>query len=108
MKMKTKLIIEFETNNMKRVVPEEYIGKGEECPEDEVMTKDVEKGLHSRFVFLIKDMLTKGEMGYDRFEEFMIEDDNGVEGFDELDDYGDIKITVTEETPKPELSCNSG
>jgi hypothetical protein len=106
--MKTKLVIEFETNNMKRVVPEEYIGKDEDCPEDEVMTTEVEAGLHSRFIYLIETMLKKDGMNYDRFEEGMMEDENGVEGFDELDDYGDIKITVKDETPKPELSCNSG
>ena len=96
--MKTRLIIEFETSNMKRVVPEEYIGKDEECPDDELMTKEIEDGLHIRFVYLIKQMLEKGTMEYDRFEERMMEDDNSVEGFDDLDDYGDVTITVKDES----------
>jgi len=101
--MKTRLVIEFETNNMKKVVPEEYIGKYEECPEDEVITDDIEKGLHERFKFIFEDMLKEDGMGYDEFEETMMEDNIIIEGFDTLNDYGDVKITVIEDTPKPEL-----
>jgi len=92
--MKTKLIIEFETKDMKKIVPEEFIGdEFENCPDDEELTKDIEQVLHNNFISFLKHKL---EENTDDFQEWMMDDEAGVEGFDELKDYGDIKIIITE------------
>lgn len=94
--MKTKLLIEFETKNMKKVVPEEYIGDDERCPEDEEMTDEIEAGLHNKFISIIREMLENKGYLWDGFEEELIGDEESVEGFESLEDYGDIKIKVNE------------
>ena len=92
--MKTKIIIEIETKNMNRIVPEEYINNGHECPEDELMTDDIEEGIHKLFSEMVFSMINDDRMN---FEEEVLSNELSVEGFDKLSDYGDIKISVTED-----------
>ena len=101
--MKTTMIIEFETKDMKKVVPEEYIGSDELCPKDEEMQDEIEIDLHQAFKNFLHHTFEENEI----FETYILEDcdDLSVEGFEELSDYGDIKITISEENK--EVSVNS-
>lgn len=93
--MKTKVIVEFETEDMKEVVPTEYIGEPEKCPKEEIMTKDIEELLHKNFLdFLKRLFVEKQDILFSPFEDDMIEDEACVEGFDNLKDYGKIKFNI--------------
>ena len=94
--MKTKLVIEFETKEMKTVVPEEYPGTPGKCPKEEEMTEEIEKGLHEEFISRIKEFESKDSYLYEDLQSYLMEDEKGVEGFETLDDYGNISFKVEE------------
>ena len=91
--MKTKITIEFETKNMKKIVPEEYFGDVDSCPKDEEMTEETEKELHRVFKSFIEDLSEKSSSIHEALDE-RITEDVPCENIDSLNDYGECTITV--------------
>ena len=91
---KTRIIVELTTKNMEKVVPEEYVGRIEECPKEELGTEDTEQSLHDNFVRYFENRIQEDGGWREEFEEELMEDEAGVEGFECLDDYGSVKITI--------------
>lgn len=83
--MKTIIEVTFETGKMNEVRENED-GTGD------IVTDDIESELHDRFKSVMKDMSEKPEW----FEEVLLDDCNvSVEGFENLDDYGKVKIKIS-------------
>ena len=83
--MKTKFEIEFETKDMKEVRENED-GTGD------IITREVERDLHEQFGVVIKRLFDEGEI-----EEQLLDDsDIQVEGFEHLEDYGNVQMNVKE------------
>ena len=96
--MKTTITLEIETTDMKKFVPDEYICRADECPEDEICTDDVEQSLHNCASELISDMFTKEDTrSRELFEEQIFEHwDEQPEGPESLADICKFKIKVVE------------
>lgn len=95
--MKSKFIIEVETKDMKKVSCEEdELYKGKKMGDD--ITKEVEEDLHIE----IKEIIRKDLEDLDSskivslIDEDIIEGDVSIEGFEQLNDYGKVTITVKE------------
>lgn len=90
--MKTKIIVEIETKNMKEFnANEDFTG--------EDITDDVEKKLHGAIEDYFKDFENNKSVVFDNFEEslFTDADDLQIKGIANLNDFGDVEIKVTVE-----------
>jgi len=81
--MKTKLIIELETSNIKKVLEED----GED------ITDEIENEIHAILKEEILGLQDKSSNFFEEFENRILEE-NCVESYDSLNDYGDIIIKV--------------
>jgi len=90
--MKTKIELELETKDLKKVYPEEYLGDVAKCPKEdqEICQESMEEALHRNFTRYIHDCL---EDDNDLMQEAIMQDEASIEGFEELGDYGFVKIS---------------
>ena len=90
--MKTKIIVEIETKNMKEF-------REHENGEGKVMTDEVEKCLHRAIKTYFKGLETGKGVGHDNLEEDILSDSDElqIEGVEQFSDFGDIEIKVTVE-----------
>ena len=90
--MKTKIIVEIETKNMKEF-------REHENGEGKVMTDEVEKCLHRAIKTYFKVLETGKGVGHDNLEEDILRDSDElqIEGVEQFSDFGDIEIKVTVE-----------
>lgn len=99
--MKTRIIIEIETSNMAKIVPEEYIGHEDDCPKNEELTEEIEKSLHNNFQHIIKNLIEDKEYIFEHIDEEDI-----PENVECLDDFGRVSITIKEDTPYEKTLLN--
>lgn len=92
--MKTTMEIEFETKKFNDFYPDEYVGDPSKCPpaEKREIREQVERALHENFVAAVKELVERRGVVFDALEESLMEGEAGIEGFEALEDYGDVKI----------------
>jgi len=93
--MKTRLVLEIETKDMKKFVPEQYILNPAYCPKEEECTGTVESLLHSWLKETLTDFFSDEIV--EILEGKLIDWDESPEGIEQFSDFGKVTISLEED-----------
>jgi hypothetical protein len=91
--MKTRIIIEVESKENIKVLPEEGTSAKDYTKEELVMfRKDFAKDVNGKLVALITDFVVNKKRTCSMLEDQFLDDEFYVEGLDKLSDYAKVRV----------------